>query len=241
MSAKYLVLDIGNTNLDLVVFNENYKFLKSIKVSIKSLNLLYFKSIIKKMKVSDNTEIIIGSVSKRNYKKVSYFLSKLSNKITVLNHNNFPKSLVVSDIDFNIVGLDILGATLVLKFVNIDTNFILMAGTANVILKLENKSLTGALILPGYNQNYAQLKQKTKLSFNLPNNPLIHCFGQNTQEAIDCGFAYFNSNIIEKLSQNYNLKNKIIITGGNATKYINQKADKISNLVAFGYLKAYLG
>ena len=94
---------------------------------------------------------------------------------------------------------------------------------------MKNGVYEGGVIAPGIKLSIKNLSQSTALlpMFDLKNNQKN--YGKNTKDALNAGFIWgydgLINNIINKISRNWKMNYKIILTGGyaNLFKNINKK------------------
>ena len=93
-------------------------------------------------------------------------------------------------------------------------------GTATTFDIVKNKVYQGGVIAPGIKLSINNLSQSTALlpMFNLKNNQ--KSYGKNTKDALNAGFIWgyegLINNIINKITLNWKMNYKIILTGGYA-------------------------
>ena len=111
---------------------------------------------------------------------------------------------------------------------------------------VKNKIYEGGVIAPGVSQSIKNLSQSTALlpMFSLRNKQ--NTFGKNTKEALNAGFLWgyegLINNIINKITKNWKMNYKIILTGGYAklfTSIIKKKTIIDPNITIKGVSKVY--
>ena len=119
-------------------------------------------------------------------------------------------------------------------------------GTATTFDIVKNKVYEGGVIAPGVKLSMKNLSQSTALLpiFDLKNKQ--KSYGKNTKDALNAGFIWgydgLINNIIYKITQNWKMKYKIILTGGYANlfkKIIKKRVIVDKNVTINGIAKVY--
>ena len=119
-------------------------------------------------------------------------------------------------------------------------------GTATTFDIVKNGIYEGGVIAPGVKLSIKNLSQSTALlpMFVLKNNQ--KSYGKNTKDALNAGFIWgyegLVNNIISKITSNWNMNYKIILTGGYANlfkKIIKRKTFVDQNITIKGVSKVY--
>lgn len=220
-----LTIDIGNTNIVLGVFKKD-EIIKTYRLSSRVLrtsdeyaldmtSLLYFDRITK----DDIDDIIISSVVPPLDPIFERSIEKIFNKKPIF-VNIYMKLPIKIEIDnINELGIDrIVGSSMAYEITKC-TTVVVDFGTATTF-DVINKSgiFIGGAIAPGILLSLESLISRTaklpKVELTLPESPI----GKNTVEAIQSGFLYGWSGIVEKVVKEIesSLKDNVnvIITGG---------------------------
>ena len=119
-------------------------------------------------------------------------------------------------------------------------------GTATTFDIVRNKVYEGGVIAPGIRLSMKNLSQSTALlpMFNLKNKQ--KSYGKNTKDALNAGFIWgyegLINNIIYKITANWKMNYKIVLTGGYAAffkKIIKKKTKVDQNITIKGVSKVY--
>ena len=111
---------------------------------------------------------------------------------------------------------------------------------------MKNKTYEGGVIAPGIKLSIKNLSQSTALlpMFDLKN--LQKSYGKNTKDALNAGFIWgyegLINNIINKITKNWKMKYKIILTGGYANlfkKIIKRRTIVDQNITIKGVSEVY--
>ena len=119
-------------------------------------------------------------------------------------------------------------------------------GTATTFDIVKNETYEGGVIAPGIKLSIKNLSQSTALlpMFDLKNQQ--KSYGKNTKDALNAGFIWgyegLINNIIYKITNNWKMKYKIILTGGYANlfkKIIKKRTIVDQNITIKGVSKVY--
>ena len=129
---------------------------------------------------------------------------------------------------------------------NIKNCLIIDFGTATTFDIVKSGVYEGGVISPGVRLSMMNLSQSTALLpiFNLRNKQKT--YGKNTKDALNAGFIWgyegLINNIINKITKNWKMKYKIILTGGYAIffkKIIKKKTIVDQDITIKGIAKLY--
>ena len=246
---KHIIVgDIGNTSTRICLLNENFKILKSIIFETKQIFIKgYLKKIFKKILIkSIRREILFSSVVPNAYKKIKKNLKGTISTLKVIE----VKSLKLKKlIKINIKNIDQLGSDRIVnsiegkKFKNC---LIIDFGTATTFDIVKNKIYEGGVIAPGIKLSMKNLNQSTALLPMFKLNNRQKKYGKNTIDALNAGFIWgyegLINNIVNKITQKWKMKYKIILTGGYAPlfkKIITKKTIIDQNITIKGISKVY--
>ena len=119
-------------------------------------------------------------------------------------------------------------------------------GTATTFDIVKNGTYEGGVIAPGVELSIKNLSQSTALlpMFNLKNKQ--NSYGKNTKDALNAGFIWgyegLINNIINKITKNWKMNYKIILTGGYANlfkKIVKRGSIVDQNITINGVSKVY--
>ncbi|WP_426461360.1 type III pantothenate kinase [Mycoplasma hafezii] len=238
MQQKIIVLDVGNTTVDLGIFDaqQNLHSAKKFNYSQLENELLYFLA----TELDFNSILVIGYVNFSAYKIIMNHITKFFQNIYVINDVRDWEFGLNPQIKIDEVGIDILASTEYAVSQGYFNSIIYLLGSANVAIKIKNSILQGAVITPGLQNtfnglidniyNLQNLKFDSVMTTDITN--LI--FGTNTNQAIKIGLIrQLNSFVADFYDDN----SKIFITGGNA-KFLNKEYTVYQD--SFFVIKAYL-
>ncbi len=242
----YIIGDIGNTSTRICLLNNKYEIVKSVifdtkKIFIKGHTINIFKSYLKK-KVK--REILFSSVVPAAFKKIKNNLKVFKLNVIEIKKLNLKKMIKINIKNFGQLGSDrIVNSIEGKKFKNC---LIVDFGTATTFDIVKNRIYEGGVIAPGVKLSMKNLSQSTALlpMFNLKNKQ--RSYGKNTKDALNAGFIWgyegLINNIINKITLNWKMNYKIILTGGYAKffkKVIKKKTIIDQNITIKGVAKVY--
>ena len=241
----YIIGDIGNTSTRICLLNKS-KILKSIIFDTKNIFLKgYIKKIFskffhKKLK----KEILFSSVVPLAFKKIKKNLKTSSFTIYEIKKFNLKKIIKINIKNIKQLGSDrIVNSIEGKKFRNC---LIIDFGTATTFDIVKNGVYEGGVIAPGVKLSIKNLSQSTALlpMFNLKN--IQKSYGKNTIDALNAGFIWgydgLINNIINKITKNWKMNYKIILTGGYANlfkKIIKRKSIVDQDITIKGASRVY--
>ncbi len=229
---NYIVGDIGNTSTRICLFNKS-KILNSIIFDTKKIFLKGFvKKIIKKLsKKNSKNEILFSCVVPLALREIKKILKKTNYQVLEIKSLDLKKMIKINIKNFNQLGSDrIVNSIKGKEFKNC---LIIDFGTATTFDIVKNGIYEGGVIAPGIKLSIKNLSQSTALlpMFDLKNQK--KSYGKNTKDALNAGFVWgyegLINNIIYKITKNWKMKYKIILTGGYAN--IFKKIIKRRNFV----------
>ena len=241
----YIIGDIGNTSTRICLLNKS-KILKSIIFDTKNIFLKgYIKKILnkffhKKLK----KEILFSSVVPLAFKKIKKNFKNSNFKIYEIKKFNLKKIIKINIKNIKQLGSDrIVNSIEGKKFRNC---LIIDFGTATTFDIVKNGVYEGGVIAPGVKSSIKNLSQSTALlpMFDLKN--IQKSYGKNTIDALNAGFIWgydgLINNIINKISKNWKMNYKIILTGGYANlfkKIIKRKSIVDQDITIKGVSRVY--
>ena len=241
----YIIGDIGNTSTRICLLNKS-KILKSIIFDTKNIFLKgYIKKIFskffhKKLK----KEILFSSVVPLAFKKIKKNFKTSNFSIYEIKKFNLKKIIKINIKNIKQLGSDrIVNSIEGKKFRNC---LIIDFGTATTFDIVKNGVYEGGVIAPGVKLSIKNLSQSTALlpMFDLKNKQ--KSYGKNTIDALNAGFIWgydgLINNIINKITKNWKMNYKIILTGGYANlfkKIIKRKSIVDQDITIKGASRVY--
>tara|TARA_Y100001958_G_C21149195_1_gene485782 strand:- start:38 stop:775 length:738 start_codon:yes stop_codon:yes gene_type:complete len=238
--------DIGNTSTRICLLNNKSKIVKSIfldteKIFVKGYIKKTFKKLIKK---DLKKEILFSSVVPLAFKKIKSIFKNSNYKLFEVKQFNLKRLIKINIKNLRQLGSDrIVNSIEGKKFKNC---LIIDFGTATTFDIVKNSVYEGGVIAPGIKLSMKNLNQSTALlpMFNLKNKQ--KGFGKNTKDALNAGFIWgyegLINNIISKITLNWKMGYKIILTGGYAVFFksiIKKKVIVDQNITIKGISKVY--
>ena len=241
----YIIGDIGNTSTRVCLFN-NSKIIKSFIFSTKNIYLkgfiikIFNKLLVKNLK----KEILFSCVVPIALKNIKTILKKTNYKILEIKDFNLNQLIKINIRNINQLGSDrIVNSIAGKKFKNC---LIIDFGTATTFDIVKNEIYEGGVIAPGVKLSIKNLSHSTAL---LPKFDLKYKqkrYGKNTKDALNAGFIWgydgLINNIINKITLNWKMNYKIILTGGYANlfkKVIKRKTFVDQNITIKGVSQVY--
>ena len=242
----YIVGDIGNTSTRICLLKKS-KILKSIIFDTEKLLIKGFiKKILKNLKKKKlKKEILFSSVVPRALKKIKNDLKNENLKVLEIKSLSLKKLIKI-----NIKNISQLGSDRIVNSIEgkrYKNCLIIDFGTATTFDIVRNGEYEGGVIAPGVKLSIKNLSQSTALLpfFNLKSNQKT--YGKNTKEALNAGFIWgyqgLINNIINKITFNWKMKYKIILTGGYANlfkKFIKKRTSVDQNITINGISRVYM-
>ena len=242
----YIVGDIGNTSTRICLLKKS-KILNSIIFDTEKLLIKGFiKKILKNLKKKKlKKEILFSSVVPRALKKIKNDLKNENLKVLEIKSLSLKKLIKINIKNISQLGSDrIVNSIEGKRFKNC---LIIDFGTATTFDIVRNGEYEGGVIAPGVKLSIKNLSQSTALLpfFNLKSNQKT--YGKNTKEALNAGFIWgyqgLINNIINKITFNWKMKYKIILTGGYANlfkKFIKKRTSVDQNITINGISRVYM-
>ena len=241
----YIVGDIGNTSTRICLFNKS-KILKSVFFDTKKIFLKgYLKKILNKFnKKNLRKEILFSCVVPLAFKFIKKTLKRSNYKVLEVKSLNLKKMIQIKVKNINQLGSDrIVNSIEGKKFKNC---LIVDFGTATTFDIVKKGTYEGGVIAPGIKLSINNLSKSTALlpMFDLKN--IQKSYGKNTKDALNAGFIWgyegLINNIINKITQNWKMNYKIILTGGYANlfkKIIKRRTIVDQNITIKGVSRVY--
>ena len=242
---NYIIGDIGNTSTRVCLLKKS-KILNSIIFDTKKIFLKgFFKKIINRFsKKKLKNEILFSCVVPLALKEIKKNLKKTNFQVLEIKNFNLKKMIKINIKNFNQLGSDrIVNSIKGKEFKNC---LIIDFGTATTFDIVKNETYEGGVIAPGIKLSIKNLSQSTALLpiFDLKNQQ--KSYGKNTKDALNAGFIWgyegLINNIIYKITNNWKMKYKIILTGGYANlfkKIIKKRTIVDQNITIKGVSKVY--
>ena len=242
----YIIGDIGNTSTRICILNDKSKILKSVIFDTKKIYLKGFiNNIFKKLSKKDiKREVLFSCVVPLAFKKIKKVLKNANYKIFEIKNLNLKKIIKINIRNIKQLGSDrIVNSVEAKRFKNC---LIIDFGTATTFDIVRNGAYEGGVIAPGVKLSIKNLSQSTALLpiFSLKNKQ--KSYGKNTKDALNAGFIWgydgLINNIINKITHNWKMKYKIILTGGYANlfkKVIKRNVIVDQNITIKGVSKVY--
>ena len=242
---NYIIGDIGNTSTRVCLLNKS-KILNSIIFDTKKIFLKgFFKKIINRLsKKNLKKEILFSCVVPSALKEIKENLKKTNYRVLEIKSLNLKKMIKINIKNFKQIGSDrIVNSIKGKEFKNC---LIIDFGTATTFDIVKNKTYEGGVIAPGIKLSIKNLSQSTALlpMFDLKNQQ--KSYGKNTKDALNAGFIWgyegLINNIINKITKNWKMKYKIILTGGYANlfkKIIKRRTIVDQNITIKGVSEVY--
>ncbi len=242
---NYIIGDIGNTSTRVCLLNES-KILHSIIFDTKKIFLKgFFKKTINRFsKKNLKSEILFSCVVPLALKEIKKNLKKTNYRVIEIKSLNLKKMIKINIKNFKQLGSDrIVNSIKGKEFKNC---LIIDFGTATTFDIVKNEIYEGGVIAPGIKLSIKNLSQSTALlpMFDLKRQQ--KSYGKNTKDALNAGFIWgyegLINNIIYKITNNWKMKYKIILTGGYANlfkKIIKKRTIVDQNITIKGVSKVY--
>ena len=243
---NYIIGDIGNTSTRICLCNSKSKILKSV---IFNTNNIYQKGYIRKIlksfvKKNIKKKILFSSVVPLAFQRIKQIFKKMDFKVLEIKSLNLRKLIKINIKKVNQLGSDrIVNSIASKKYKNC---LIIDFGTATTFDIVKNETYEGGVIAPGVKLSIKNLSQSTALlpMFNLKNKQ--KSYGKNTKDALNAGFIWgydgLINNIIKKITLNWKMNYKIVLTGGYANlfkKLIKRRAIVDQDITIKGVSKVY--
>ena len=241
----YIVGDIGNSSTRICLFNKS-KIIKSVIFETKNIFLKgnVKKTLNKLIKKNLKKNILFSSVVPLAFKQLKKILKKNNYKVLEIKSLKLNKLIKLNIKNINQLGSDrIVNSIEGKKFKNC---LIIDFGTATTFDIVKKGVYEGGVIAPGVKLSIKNLRQSTALlpMFDLKNTKKN--YGKNTKEALNVGFILgyegLINNIVNKITRNWKMNYKIILTGGYANlfkKIIKRKTIVDQNITIKGVSKVY--
>ena len=242
----YIVGDIGNTSTRICVLNKNSQIIKSVIFDTKKINTKgYTKKIFTKLlNEKIKKKILFSSVVPLAFKKLKKNLKGFKFKVLEIKKLNLKKMIKINIKNINQLGSDRIANSIEGK--KFENCLIIDFGTATTFDIVKNSVYEGGVIAPGNKLSMKNLSQFTALLPIFDLKKKQKSYGKNTKDALNAGFIWgyegLINNIINKITLNWKMDYKIILTGGYANlfgKVIDKKTTVDQNITIKGISKVY--
>ena len=205
----------------------------------------FIKSILKKLIINNlQKNLLFSCVVPIALNRIKKIFNKSNFKVIEIKRLNLRKLIKINIKNISQLGSDrIVNSIEGKKFKNC---LIIDFGTATTFDIVKNGVYEGGVIAPGIKLSIKNLSQSTALlpMFDLKNKQ--KSYGKNTKDALNAGFIWgyegLINNIINKITKNWKMNYKIILTGGYAKlfkKIIKRKTIVDQNITIKGVSKVY--
>ena len=242
---NYIIGDIGNTSTRICLLNKS-KILNSIIFDTKKIFLKgFFKKIINRLsKKNLKNKILFSCVVPLALKEIKKNLKKTNYRVLEIKSLNLKKIIKINIKNFKQLGSDrIVNSIKGKEFKNC---LIIDFGTATTFDIVKNETYEGGVIAPGIKLSIKNLSQSTALLPMIDLKNQQKSYGKNTKDALNAGFIWgyegLINNIINKITKNWKMKYKIILTGGYANlfkKIIKRRTIVDQNITIKGVSEVY--
>ena len=189
-------------------------------------------------------KILFSCVVPLAIKEIKKSLKKTNYKILEIKSLNLKKLIRININNVNQLGSDRIVNSIAGKKFN--DCLIIDFGTATTFDIVKNGTYEGGVIAPGVQLSIKNLNQSTALLPMINLKKTQKTFGKNTKDALNAGFIWgydgLVNNIINKITKNWKMNYKIILTGGyaNLFKKIIKRASIVDqNITIKGISKVY--
>ena len=223
----YLIGDIGNSEVKIIILNKNFKKLKKFKFKTSSISENYLK---KKLSFLIHKKIINKALFCSVVPKVMKVLKKFIKKNLLITCGEL-KNFNLSGFIKILVNKKQIGSDRIANAIAVNDkkgNFIIVDfGTATTF-----DVIIGGVIAPGINLSLKNLIKSASLIPNISIKKASKIIGKNTIASVRSGFYWgytgLINNIIKLIKKQTNADFKIIFTGGLANFFKNSFSFKIN-------------
>ena len=243
---NFIVGDIGNTSTRICLINKRSKILRSIIFNTRNIFLKgYINKIFEKFfQKNVKKNILFSCVVPLAIKKIKSRLKDNKFNVLEIKKLNLKKLIKINIKNINQLGSDRIANSIEgKKFKNC---LIIDFGTATTFDIVKNGIYEGGVIAPGIKLSIRNLSQSTALLPMFDLKKKQKSYGKNTKDALNAGFIWgydgLINNIINKITRNWKIDYKIVLTGGYANlfkKIIKRKTIVDQNITIKGISKVY--
>ncbi len=223
---NYLIIDIGNTNVDFVNFNIlTNKFSNSFTVDTADILKGHFKVIDKKVKKNFYKKAICSSVVPEVFNRLKINLKKKNIHLIEIKNNNIKLPVKIKINKPKQVGSDrIVNSIAAFKIYKRDS-IIIDFGTATTFDVIVKNVYLGGMITPGINLSLKVLKEATAKLPLIKLKKTTKYIGKDTKTAMNNGmyWGYIGliKELVNKIMKETNKKYLVIFTGGLANIFFS--------------------
>lgn len=225
-----LVIDIGNTNIKLAVFDKHV---------IKQLEIIHTKSYKRLPNFKNVNDCVIGSVVPSLNQQISNDVyKKFHIKPWIVNVGDFDSEFNLSKFDKNEIGLDILAFAYAIKSI-LKKGIGISFGTATFAVVVNKDIIHGVAIAPSFDNGLSDLTKNTALIKNINIDHINFDFGNNTQLALCSGITHSVNGFINSISSYarklYGISNVYVSGGKDNWVELTDKIQRLDNAILIGY------
>ena len=241
----YLIGDIGNTEIKIYLFNNNFKVINRVNLKTNLINKLYLSKklnylIFYKKKINS---ILFSSVVSPDFKIIKKYIKTIINKKLKELKEIKLKNFIKIKVNKKQVGSDRLANAI--GVIDNKSNYIILDfGTATTFDVVVNNQYLGGIIAPGLNISLETLVSKASLIPKINLSKISKIIGKNTKSAVKAGFYHgyigLINNIVNSIKKQTRKSYKLIITGGFSHLFknsLNHKTIINKDLTINGLLK----
>ena len=231
---KYLIGDIGNSEIKLCILNKKFKIIKRLKVETSKINDKRFikkfffsfigtKDLINKALFSSVVPSAFNNIKKKLKKNFNIKCKELKQiNYTKMIKLNVNKKQIGSDRIANAIG----------SYYKYKSNCIVLDfGTATTFDVIKKGIYLGGIIAPGVNLSLRTLSSRAEQIPVFTLKKTIKVIGKNTVSALRSGFYWgyigLIENILTMIKKQTKTNYKIILTGGFASLFKNSIKSKV--------------
>lgn len=246
MSKYIITIDVGNTNISVIVFdatNANILEKKKYRTEDVKKGTLYKDFLDFKDKYVVGCAYISSVVPKAN-KKISEALEELDIKPTFINPLDYQDIMQLDVRGKEELGSDIFcGCVESLKYA--PSTITIDMGTAITIALVKDSKFYACAIFPGTYLSFSSLSNNTALLDQVKLEEPKNMFQGDTTDALQTGMIFGISGAIREIVNKYlevASDAKVIFTGGDGIRYVKyfQNALYEANLIHLGLLDIYI-
>ncbi|QBQ08098.1 type III pantothenate kinase [Spiroplasma gladiatoris] len=216
-----LLIDIGNSTVDFRIFDDKKKNI--IKVFRPSTNDKSYKSSSKlKKKLEELNQNISSIVYCSVVPEWNDIIRALGSSLKIKVYN-FRENLVIQKEDFDLNGVENIGADFLANFIavknqyNLKNGLVISMGTASTIFLVQNYKFVGVSISPGLETSLKGLFNNASLLKDFLFHKTNAKIGQSTNDAINLGSCnghfFMIMGLIDHFKKHFIIKS-VIFTGG---------------------------
>ena len=223
---NYLIIDIGNTNIDFVNFNKlTNKYSNPFTVDTSDILKNRFNNINKKIKKNFYRGALCSSVVPNAFDKLKKILKKKNINLNEIKDRNIKLPIKIKINKPNQVGSDRLVNSIAAFKIYKKNSIIIDFGTATTFDVITKNIYIGGMITPGINLSLKVLKEATAKLPLIKLKKTIKYIGKDTVSAMNNGMYWGYIGLIKELVQKIIKETKkkylVIFTGGLANIFFS--------------------